>query len=1247
VDHSFENLGPDRFQQLVQALLASVNPRSVCFPIGQPDGGRDAVLPAGSESGKDEFIVFQVKYSRQPAAIESVTDWLLEKTQGERKKIERLKARGAREYFLITNVPGTAHLDTGSIDQTLRALKEEIGIPIHCWFRDDLNRLLDGHWDVKLRYPEVLSGHDFFRLLLESGPRDEHQRRLNALRAFLADQYEEDVQVKFKQVELQNKLLDLFIDLPFRVTFRTKAKGLIYSDYRSAHDSKRLFYDDNLAILTSQDDHDDTSGTASLLLGEWGQERLRQVVVEGAPGQGKSTLAQYMCQVHRIRILRKQSDYEKLPSQDRCSPLKIPFKVDLRDLAAWLAGSDPFETLSPDPLPPEPRTMESFLARLVRLHSGGIQFDVNDLLQVSKLAPLLIVLDGLDEVVEIKQRSDVVASVTKALPRIRENCPQLGIIITSRPAAFANSPGFDTSSFPHIELLSVKRSQISFYAERWMEVRQLNKRERDEFRSILEEKMNAPHLRDLSRNPMQLTILLSLILTQGSALPDKRTNLYDDYVDMFFSRESAKSPAVRKHIVLLKDLHRFLGWTLHASAETNQRKSSGRISADELRTTLNDYLIAEGHPTEVVEEIFGAMLERVVMIVPRIQGTYEFEVQPLREYFAARFLYDTASYSPTGKEKKGTKPDRFDAVARNFYWLNVVRFLAGCFSKGELLDLADRVKALIVDPLVGKTRHPIELTAMLLSDWVFEQSPKAVSQLVELLAAPANMQRLTSFSRFAGDDIITLPSQSGGRKVFETAFELLEAEGTPSDRQRAFANIAAAQSPADVCQKRWLESGTYYNNPTGWLQIGRYLGSAFTIDGDILRDKLNKVALTRSMATALIRVGRAECALSSEYNVQLLFNVFLTDRSYFSRPRPPEAPFYLLNYVVAPIIYGFPFVPERFRDVISSFKDAELSETERQHQANFPFVKQAYELSLELSRGLSEADTAAQQLAAFETVLEKCRNIWGSRSALVAAEIVCVSQRRIRPSKLPFDFFDRHISTIQRLRAVKARRANCDWWLHSLERSRSEPKSLRLLLIEALLLLCPIDTIAHCETQLAEILDGMAEEEWATLARTVSILSGVMRRSTNKEELPTQTSLKLDAMRFSYLVALKDPDRFGKSVFLKFFSAYSGAVPIYLEFRQARALSCAVTGGLHWDEALAIIRDGYARGVHAPELQYHLNNPHSAIPPEVYSQVLSNSSAYPVALCDAAEESASRAARKGVKPVAAVAKAERWFAFDK
>src|SRR5207237_4956 len=98
-----------------------------------------------------------------------------------------------------------------------------------------------------------------------------------------------------------------------------------------------------------------------------------------------------------------------------------------------------------------------------------------------------------------------------------------------------------------------------------------------------------------------------------------------------------------------------------------------------------------------------------------VEGTYEFEVQPLREYFAARHLYETAPYSPPGAERGGTKPDRFDALARDFYWLNVTRFFAGCFSKGELPALVDRLQQLAKESPFCWTNHPRVLAAMLLS----------------------------------------------------------------------------------------------------------------------------------------------------------------------------------------------------------------------------------------------------------------------------------------------------------------------------------------------------------------------------------------------------------------------------------------------------------------------------------------------------------------------------------------------------
>jgi len=277
---------------LCQALLVSEEPGITCYPVGTPDGGRDAVQMYFDDDEKS-FLVYQVKFSRNPKEGKESRDWVIEAATGEIAKAKRLKVKGAKRYVFISNVSGTAHLDTGSIDKLQAELEKLLEIPVQCWWRDDLCRRLDTNWTIKLRYPELLIGQDFLRLVLEQRNDEAQNRRTNALRAFLADQYREDQEVKFKQVELQNKLLDLFVDLPFSVSISSlqlrEGRGLTLDPCLRIVERSKSF------ILTAGTAYQET-GTASLILNEMAGYLLQQVVVEGAPGQGKSTLAQYLCQ---------------------------------------------------------------------------------------------------------------------------------------------------------------------------------------------------------------------------------------------------------------------------------------------------------------------------------------------------------------------------------------------------------------------------------------------------------------------------------------------------------------------------------------------------------------------------------------------------------------------------------------------------------------------------------------------------------------------------------------------------------------------------------------------------------------------------------------------------------------------------------------------------------------------------------------------------------------------------------------
>jgi hypothetical protein len=213
VDYPLEELGPEGFQQFCQSLLVKEFPKLQCFPIAQPDGGRDG-LTYLQESGNAKFMVFQVKFARKPLAEKDPHKWLSAIMEEEAPKIQKLIPRGASRFLLLTNIPGTSHLDAGSIDQVKAIMEKAIPIPSDCWWRDDLNRRLDNSWDLKWSYPALMRGPDLLRAVIESGLTEQKERRESAIRAFMRHQFTQDEEVRFRQVDLQRNLLDLFIDVP-------------------------------------------------------------------------------------------------------------------------------------------------------------------------------------------------------------------------------------------------------------------------------------------------------------------------------------------------------------------------------------------------------------------------------------------------------------------------------------------------------------------------------------------------------------------------------------------------------------------------------------------------------------------------------------------------------------------------------------------------------------------------------------------------------------------------------------------------------------------------------------------------------------------------------------------------------------------------------------------------------------------------------------------------------------------------
>ena len=225
------------------------------------------------------------------------------------------------------------------------------------------------------------------------------------------------------------------------------------------------------------------------------QER-RLVVISGAPGTGKSTLAKKLCQdVSR--------DMESLG-------YKLVVKVDLRDLV---------------PLVQEPSSFG--LEQLMELfESAGQMETVVQRMKATRGADMLLILDGYDELPhELRHNSFFLNLLTHSLKSpLRDS----HIILTSRSIVMSEIyHHFKSAEVPlvNIEVLGFTSEQIQHFIEQYFQ---------EEGSSELSPKLSAkldalPHIKGLCTIPVVLSIISRVFLSRKD-LPPTLTQIYDEFV---------------------------------------------------------------------------------------------------------------------------------------------------------------------------------------------------------------------------------------------------------------------------------------------------------------------------------------------------------------------------------------------------------------------------------------------------------------------------------------------------------------------------------------------------------------------------------------------------------------------------------------------------------------------------------------------------------------------------------------------
>jgi hypothetical protein len=733
-------LSDHEFQQLCGALLKHKYDPVRCFAVGMADRGTDA-LSHGD-------IVYQVKWSSKLQRDPST--WLRAAIEEERDNIVRLADEGASRYILMTSVAGTTTANnTGSaqkLDAELHEYTREFGLPVQCWWQADIDAEVDMAPDaIKWSYQEMLAGSDAIRYLIEgSGVDTQAAAMRTTMLNLMARQWREDSRVKFSQLDLDRvDLIDLFVDVEASLVARP------------LNVTERFSADQNYEIHGRE-------GAASYLL----KTTAPLTYLLGVPGQGKSTLSQYLCQAHRAAILPGDMYGEIDGYPITVSDPKMPIRIDLKDFASWLDGRNPFaEDDDHSRLPKKKRpgpggSLEQFLALFCQIKSGGRRVTVEQIQSLLQRYPCLLVLDGLDEIAEPSLRRLAADQINALAMQMggQRNYRQFQLLVTSRPNAMG-LPEPDPTIFQTLQLDALSPPLQKQFVEKWADVHSIGGADRTRLRRTFRNRSAFDHVAQLADNPMQLTILLHQMHRNGDAVPTARTELYTQYLDTLLSREVNKDQIPQGRVEVVTQSTSFLGWHIQSGVEVDP--ATERLSRKAIETALIFYLRDVDGPWAEVADLVRAATDRLWALSGKIQGTFEFVVQPVKEYFAARFLAQWAGLTLR-------QPIPQDQLLRELidrpYWFNTARFYAGFASPNELAGLRYGL-----EDAVNSGAHPLQQrTAVwtLLNDGIFSKVAPVQRDVVKLLTDELSL-RLIADGYGSDSNFAPLPANYGAKEYSE------------------------------------------------------------------------------------------------------------------------------------------------------------------------------------------------------------------------------------------------------------------------------------------------------------------------------------------------------------------------------------------------------------------------------------------------------------------------------------------------
>ncbi|MGX9883750.1 NACHT domain-containing protein [Streptomyces sp. NPDC002276] len=744
-------LGNREFEHLTQSIaVAELGPGVGVFGSGA-DGGREATfdgpVPINTNGHHwNGYGIIQAKYKEFPTLPKDNATWLIEEINEEMKGWSKRKEAGRKipKYYIVSTNVRLSPRDDGGIDRVDECLKghaRRVGFDGWLiWHCDTISTFLVNNRDIRISYSSWVTPGDVLAQVL-SDQNDSASEIPEALKSFTAKELIRGRYVNLDQAgsadDRSVALAEIFIDLPYQPWSGIEEAG-------SKGSLKALS-----SIISAADESDALKEERGTVRGTNNSQRL--VLVAG-PGQGKTTLTQFACQMYRAALVtdtpaakfgkvkvacEKIFGLMKQEGLPRPKNRRWPVNIQLTRLADSVARG-------------EAQSVLGYLANTIT-EKTTIPISAHQLRSWLATYPWFVALDGLDEVPAASNRGEILSLIDDFLIDAASVSGDVFIVATTRPQGYTDE--FSPQYYKHLQLTALSKEIAMSYGRKLAIARHgMDSDRTDQLIERLDRASDESATSRLMTTPLQVTILAVLLERVGQA-PKDRYNLFADYYRVIYERELEKpsqaSSLLRDHRSDVDAIHAQVGLVLQTRSE-NSGETHSTLSADELRQIVQGRLRAEGHKGEsllsLCDQIIQAATDRLVFLVSSRSDEIGFEIRSLQEFWAAQGIM---------QRPENRIPDTLRLIASSSHWRNTVLFALGhIFSRRE--NLRETVISLVAELNSHSVEHEEVKKATLAG------SRLAVAILSDgMVRSPIYLQSLTDQAA----ELLQLPPDTDVRRV--------------------------------------------------------------------------------------------------------------------------------------------------------------------------------------------------------------------------------------------------------------------------------------------------------------------------------------------------------------------------------------------------------------------------------------------------------------------------------------------------